>query len=264
MKIRPEEPKNSSTSSHDEVDPAYAKGSDSKLEAAEQARLEAAENLTLEARRDGVKDVEREAKIDHLESASDLVATAAKDPDAGKIGTFVNDDWRVQDNTKIVPAEKDDAWFEMTPMAQAKYLQQDAGTYRPEGGVRALTRQRSRGNLKERERLIDLGSTVLLKAGAPQPVPSGPRWCLHCTGLIGPEVRSVAKFCCSNHRVEFFRDKTKRDAGWVKVTDCRAADADMPFHFHERAPEATVPMSAMHAIRSNQVATYMLARKIAL
>jgi hypothetical protein len=252
MKSSPEEPK----------EPESANGSDSELEAAAEQRIDAAENLRLEAKRDGVKDIEREAKIDELESASDLVATAAQDPDAGKTGALAHADYGVQDNTKIVTANVEPAWFQKTMAARRRELEKMMGTSRPPGGVRALTRERTRGNLKTPMGLLDLGNAILIKAGAPkQSTPDTPRWCLHCTGPIDSDMRSVSKFCCSDHRVAFFRSKTKRDADCVTVKDCRVADADLPFHFREQAPEATPPMSAMHAIRSNQIATYMLARK---
>lgn len=237
--------------------------SEFEIEIKLEAQRDAAEDLKL-TRQAGVKDVELEAKIDRLEAVGGLVEEV-KAPAVGK-GAFAHGDWRTRDKTMFTSADVEPAWYLKTEPAQQKQLQKMAGTYRPEGGVRALTRQRTRGNLKERSRLIDLGNAVLIRAGITKVAPRGPQWCLHCTGLIGPEMRSVSKFCCSDHRVQFFRAKAKLDADRLagRVKDCRVADADMPFYFREPAAVTVPPMSAMYAIRSNQVSAFMQGRRTAL
>jgi hypothetical protein len=72
---------------------------DSDSEISIEARRDEAEALKLAARRDGVKDIEREAKIDELESAGDLVAGLPKD----EKGVFVRSGFKTRDKAEIEP-----------------------------------------------------------------------------------------------------------------------------------------------------------------
>jgi hypothetical protein len=146
--------------------------------AAEQARLEAAENLTLEARRDGVKDVEREAKIDELESAGDLVEGALKDR---AVGAFRGE--RKTADRKINPVRMDKRWYGKTERTQRRIMQKKLGSYRPEPDDPVNQKPHAKavveGSLFDlhplsRVRKRDVEATGTIRAAIPTPLPIKP------------------------------------------------------------------------------------------
>jgi hypothetical protein len=196
---------------------AYAKGSVSELEAAKQARLEAAENLTLEARRDGIKDVEREAKIDHLEAAGDLVEDARKDH---PVGAFRGE--RKAPDRKINPVRMEKGWYVKAERTQRRMLQQKLGSYRPEPTDPVNQKPRAGGVAEgrlfdphplSRVRKRDVEATGMIRGAIPTPLPVRPvspgaaekpikGCCWECYRPIRKsgknKVRSSTKFCTDN------------------------------------------------------------------
>jgi len=193
-----------------------------------------------------------------------LTKAFSKDPAARNKDAFA-----ARDRIEITTPPKDNGWYGTSLPAQRRELQRMAGTYRPPGGVRALTRKRSRGNLRERDYVVELGAALIKAGESKRGVEHGaPRWCLlpGCGVLIGPERRSMARFCCDDHRVTFFRANKQRNADflaeWAKGRVREELNDDwsdlVPDLFEEPAPPT---MSVMYAVRSGQLKAFMAARK---
>jgi hypothetical protein len=202
MKSSPEEPK----------EPESANGSDSELDAAAEQRLDAAENLRLEAKRDGVKDTEREAKIDELESAGDLVEEAIP------VGAFRGE--RKTPDRKINPVRMEKGWYVKTERAQRRILQKKLGSYRPEPDDPVNQKPHAKavveGSLFDLHplsmvRKLDVEATGTIRAAIPAPLPVKPPpapappeegRCWECRLPIRKsgknELRAGTKFCTDN------------------------------------------------------------------
>jgi hypothetical protein len=161
-----------------EAETKYAKGSDSELEAATDARLDDAESLKSEARRDGIKDVAREALIDHLEASGDLVEDALKDH---PVGAFRGE--RKTSDRKINPARMDKGWYGKTERTQRRMLQKKLGSYRPEPDDPVNQKPHAKGVAEGRlfdphplleVRKRDVDATGTIKAATPPPLPVRP------------------------------------------------------------------------------------------
>jgi hypothetical protein len=168
------------------------------------------------------------------------------------------------------------------------------GTYAPgQGGdpVRPGTLKDRHESPDVRERIAE-ADAILIKAGdrvapAPpdEPAPTPPAitgYCRHCGGALDPDRRSDSKFCSGAHRTAFSRREAQLDIARQAFKDYTAATrvqhgsigvlsgsewqalmaaGHVPFHYLEPAPDPTPQMSAMYAIRSNQVDRYLMARK---
>jgi hypothetical protein len=96
-----------------------------------EARLDEAEGLKLEASRDGVKDIERDARIEELESTGDMVADIPKDL-IEKKGVFVQDAYGTRDRVvSSVGKPMQPGWYAKSESAQRRALERMMGTYRP-------------------------------------------------------------------------------------------------------------------------------------
>jgi hypothetical protein len=250
-----------------------------------EARREDVEHLRLEARRDAVKDVEREQKIEALESKGDLVDRAAKAP-AIKKGAFGHADWNIQDKVTIAPAKLQKSWYTKSQAAQARELQKICGTWRPPRGGRKLTVRdvvdfARPGTLKdhheskivrrrttEADAILDshpIPKIPVAPAPAPEPVMGYCQSCHKALPRFG--IRADTKFCQDNNgkcRADHNRREANREKLGAIFKDYQPKVVpDSRFYYPPPAPEMTPPMTASHAIRSNQVANFLLPRKAA-
>ena len=193
-------------------DPEHIKAPNLKLEAIREAAedlklesgLQAAEDLRLEALGDRIKDPEREAKIEKLESAGDLFEEARPlAPD--------RDDRR----EKYTPAKVEKGWFVKTERAQRRVLQKKLGSYRPEPDDPVNQKPSAKavveGSLFDlhplsRVRKRDVEATGMIRAAIPAPLPVKPApapepikgRCWECYKPLRKRDRAGTKFCTDN------------------------------------------------------------------
>jgi hypothetical protein len=276
---------NVSTTPDEPISKLPAKDSDIEME----ERRDQAEALKLDALQDRLKDVERESRIEQLESAGDLLEQVRP---IDKKGPFVRGDWDARDRGKITSAPVEKGWYAKSPQAQRTVLEKIMGTHRPTGrsGVRKHTPGKvdlvRPGSLKDKHPDAEVSrrdaeaDALLIKAGdgvipaSPEPpecpAPTHPAivgYCSHCGGPIDPEKRADSKFCSGAHRTAFFRREAQLDIARKAFKDYMARvqqSPHIPFYRHPPAPEPPPLMTSMHAIRSNQVGKYLMERKTAL
>jgi hypothetical protein len=265
-------------------EPKYADGSDIELE----SRLESAEDLRLKALEDGVRDVAREARIERLESAGDMVEENRL---AIKNGALADGNWH-SDRGKVKPAETEKTWYKLSDRRQQIELQKIAGTYRPGRGD---PRSKSRKPDTSEDRIFTPGSlhdkhesahvrrnnTVadgIIKAdrakaktkaktkAKPQlPAPEQILgYCRECNGPIPRNMRADAVFCSEAHSKAFRRrEMAKEVANRALFKDHKPAPGpEFPFYCPPPAPDPTPPMTASYAARSGRVGEYLASRLV--
>jgi hypothetical protein len=178
-----------------------------------EAQRDEAETLKIEALQDGVKDIEREARIEKLDAGDDLVNEVDHD-NSQKAVRADRDDRR----EKYKSAKVEKAWFDKTGRTQRRILQQKNGSYRPEaddpvshGRPRVIVE----GSLFDlhplaRVRKLDVKATGTIRAAIPsaplpvRPISPGPAEepipgrCLECYTPLRKRDRAGTKFCTDN------------------------------------------------------------------
>jgi len=255
-----------------------------------EARRDQAEDLKLKALQDGVKDIDREAKIERLEGAGDMVADVSKDP-AGK-GTFAQGDWH-SDRGKPKPAKTEKAWYKLSDRRQQIELEKLSGTYRYcPGDHYAKTRAKGGGEYRvftqgslhdshesakvRRNNTVangiinaDLAKT---KTKTKPLLPAPERifgYCRECHTAIPRNMRTDAKFCSEAHSKAFRRrELAKEVANRALFKDYQPGACipglEHPYFYPPPAPEPLPLMTASYAAQSNQVGKYLMVRKNAL
>lgn len=254
-----------------------------------QAQLDAAEDLKSEARDDRIKDTEREAKIEALEVSEDDLVEMAKDDPSSKKGTFAKSGYCTKDNTKVITANVEPSWFKKSGAAQRAALEKIMGTYRPLRSARKLKAKAVsdlprpwtlkdhhespdvRRRIAKADALLDahpITKPPVAPAPAPEPVMGYCHFVACSKALPRVGIRPDTKFCPEKNGVvgKCRADHNRREANRrildAAFRDKEAKVQEIPIFYHPTpAPEATPPMSAMHAVRSNQVKAYMMDRK---
>jgi hypothetical protein len=220
---------------------------DPELETTEQ-RIDAAENLRLEAKHDGVKDISREAEIDELESAGDLVEDAIKDR---PVGAFRGE--RKTPDRKINPVRVNKSWHVKSERTQRRILQQKLGSYSPEADdpvpQNSYVKAVSEGSLFDRHPLSrvrqrDVEATRAIRTAIPDHPPVKPP----------PRPAPPAEGRCWRCRLPIRKSgKNKVRAGTHFCTDnrgeCRIAFNDLEAYRDERTEIWTAWNDSQHETR---------------
>jgi hypothetical protein len=206
-----------------EADPEFIKGPNLQLEAiretakelkTEAAREVEAEDLRDQALEDGVRDVERAARIEKLEAGDDLLNEVNQ---GTATGTFAQGGWH-SDRKEIKTPAKDEGWFSKPARAQRKILQKKIGSYRPEPDDPISQRLRGKGvsngslfdlHPLSRVRIRDVEATSTIRANIPLPLPVRPVHpgaaeepipgrCWECYTPLRKRDRAGTKFCTHN------------------------------------------------------------------
>jgi len=206
-----------------EADPEFVKGPDLGREAiretakelkTEAAREVEAEDLRGQALEDRIRDVERAARIEHLEAGDDLLNEVNQDT---ATGPFAQRGWH-SDRKKIKPAKVEKGWFAKTDRAQRRGLQKKLGSYRPEPddpiSQRRPAKSVAEGSLFDlhplsRVRIRDVEATSTIRANIPLPLPVKPVHpgaaeapipgrCWECYTPLRKRDRAGTKFCTHN------------------------------------------------------------------
>ena len=272
-------------------DPEYTAKPDPELEAVKEAeqglshetRQDEAEALKIEAAQDGIKDVDREAKIERLESAGDMVE---ENRPAIKKGALADGNWH-SDRGKPKPAKTEKAWYRLSLRRQDIELQKISGTYRPRRGD---PHSKSRKPDRPEDRVIQSGplyeahespkvrrndamaSGILEADESKKPQPPKPKppalpavmgYCRECHKAIPRGMRTDAKFCSEAHSKAFRRrEMAKEIANRALFKDHQPTPGpELPFYYPQPAPEQTPPMTASYAARSGRLDEYLAARQ---
>jgi hypothetical protein len=216
-----------------------------------EAQRDEAETLKIEALQDGVKDTEREARIEKLDAGDDLVNEVDHD-NSQKAVRADRDDRR----EKYKSAKVEKAWFDKTGRTQRRILQQKNGSYRPEaddpvshGRPRVIVE----GSLFDlhplaRVRKLDVKATGTIRAAIPsaplpvRPISPGPAEepipgrCLECYTPLRKRDRAGTKFCTDNmgecRKAYNSReaDRATRDRAFKDWSDSRHAERMLSIH----------------------------------